>query len=114
MDNTRAQEPSPHHSELEEDTSDIDESETPAPGAYRIKKKRRRMPKGTHDQVTRQLIAFTVLGLLALPFCAVILALICNWIDGDKFTMAVAAISGPQALAAAVIGFYYGKNASDS
>ena len=84
-------------------------SEVPLRGQYRFAKKRRRWPKGTHDQVTRQFLAFAVLGILAALYLISIIALVTGGLDGEKFTMAIAAISGPQALAAAVIGFYYGK-----
>ncbi|POH64708.1 hypothetical protein C3B59_09735 [Cryobacterium zongtaii] len=98
------------HDEFDENISEL---ATPAAGPYKFKKKRGKWPKGTHDQVTRQFLAFAVLGILTVLYFMVMFALVCGWIDGEKFTMAVAAISGPQALAAAVIGFYYGKNGSN-
>lgn len=84
-------------------------SEVPRRGAYVFVKRRRRWPKGTHDQVTRQFLAFAVLGVLAALYLISMIALVSGGLNGETFTMAIAAISGPQALAAAVIGFYYGK-----
>jgi hypothetical protein len=110
----------PEHPTPEDESEPIEEdvvpgtvpwfiSEVPLRGQYSFVKKRRRWPKGTHDQVTRQFLAFAVLGILAALYLISIIALVVGGLDKETFTMAIAAISGPQALAAAVIGFYYGK-----
>jgi hypothetical protein len=85
-----------------------DENEVPHAGLAPWRS-RRRWPLGTHDQVTRQLVAFSILGLLSVLYLVSLGAFIHGDIDQEGFVTAVAAISGPQTLAAAVIGFYYGK-----
>ncbi|MFF9565680.1 hypothetical protein ACF1AJ_20195 [Leifsonia sp. NPDC014704] len=42
-------------------------------------------------------------------YAAVLAALILHWVDRDDLTAMVAAISPFQALAAAVVGFYFAK-----
>lgn len=66
-------------------------------------------PTATHDQSTRKGIAFTILALIALLYVAAVVAMIGGWVDQDEFALLITGLSGPQALAAAVIGFYYGK-----
>lgn len=69
----------------------------------------RKVP-GTHDQETRKQIALIILWLIAILYAAIISCFLANWIDMEKLTAAIAAMSGIQALAAAAIGFYYGSN----
>lgn len=66
-------------------------------------------PEATHDQSTRKGIAFTILVLIALLYVAAVVAMIVGWVDQEEFALLITGLSGPQALAAAVIGFYYGK-----
>lgn len=93
-------------------TVDLTEDVEPeGPGLVPV---RNRRPQGTHDQVTRQYIAFAILGIIALLYLGSLAAFIFGALNGEGFTMAIAAISGPQALCAAVIGFYYGKKGAES
>ncbi len=69
----------------------------------------RRVP-GTHDQETRKQIALIILTLISVLYAAIIVCFLLDWIDTQKLTAAIAAMSGIQALAAAAIGFYYGSN----
>jgi len=85
----------------------INENEIPDEGLAPPRK--RRWPKGTHDQVTRQFVAFFILGLLSVLYLLSLGAFIFGAISQEGFVTSIAAISGPQTLAAAVIGFYYGK-----
>jgi small-conductance mechanosensitive channel len=85
----------------------INENEIPDEGLAPPRK--RRWPQGTHDQVTRQFVAFFILGLLSVLYLVSLGAFIFGGINQEGFVTAIAAISGPQTLAAAVIGFYYGK-----
>jgi hypothetical protein len=64
---------------------------------------------GTHDQETRKQLALIILTLIAVFYAAILWCFLANWIDTAKFTGAIAAMSGIQALAAAAIGFYYGS-----
>lgn len=68
----------------------------------------RKVP-GTHDQETRKQLALIILTLIAVFYAASLLYFLAGWIDTNKFTAAIAAMSGVQALAAAAIGFYYGS-----
>jgi hypothetical protein len=69
----------------------------------------KRVP-GTHDQETRKQIALIILTLIAVLYAAIVFWFLAGWIDMEKLTAAIAAMSGIQALAAAAIGFYYGSN----
>lgn len=64
---------------------------------------------GTHDQETRKQLALYILTLIAVFYAAILWFFLADWIDTAKFTAAIAAMSGIQALAAAAIGFYYGS-----
>jgi hypothetical protein len=68
----------------------------------------RKVP-GTHDQETRKQLALIILTLIAVFYAASLWCFLAGWIDTAKFTAAIAAMSGIQALAAAAIGFYYGS-----
>ena len=68
-----------------------------------------RSPTGTHDQITRRHIAYAVLASMILLDLAVFGFFLTGKIDTEKLTAAIAALAGPQALAAAVVGFYYGS-----
>lgn len=63
----------------------------------------------THDQITRRGLALVVLIPTVVFYAFVLLALVCHWVDRDDLTALVAAISPFQALAAAVVGFYFAK-----
>lgn len=63
----------------------------------------------THDQTTRKHLAYTVLGLIALLYGAAAAGLIFGALDQNGFALLITGLSGPQALGATVIGFYYGK-----
>jgi hypothetical protein len=65
---------------------------------------------GTHDQETRRNLALGIFVGLALLYAATFAAYLCGWLDTNHFTAAIAGISGPQAIAAAVAGFYYGTS----
>lgn len=64
-------------------------------------------PKATHDQVTRRWLAIIILGLVGLINVGIFASFLLGGIGDDQLTKAVAALSGPQALAAAAAGFYY-------
>jgi uncharacterized membrane protein len=64
---------------------------------------------GTHDQETRKKIALIILTMVGVFYAAILWTFLAGWIETDKFTAAIAGVSGIQALAAAAIGFYYGS-----
>ena len=64
-------------------------------------------PKATHDQVTRRWLAILILGVVGLINIAIFASFLLGRINDDQLTKAVAALSGPQSLAAAAAGFYY-------
>lgn len=68
----------------------------------------RKVP-GTHDQETRKQLALIIVTLIAVFYAASLWCFLAGWIDTNKFTAAIAAMSGVQALAAAAVGFYYGS-----
>ena len=75
------------------------------PAHFQTKKPKR--PKATHDQVTRRWLAILILGVVGLINIAIFASFLLGGISDDQLTKAVAALSGPQALAAAAAGFYY-------
>lgn len=64
-------------------------------------------PKATHDQVTRRWLAVLILGVVGILHLGVFASFLFGQIDGDGLTKAIAALAGPQSLAAAAVGFYY-------
>lgn len=78
------------------------------PGRPREEVLKYKKPPGTHDQRTRKLLAITIVGVVAAFYGYAFVALVFNWIDNDRFSILIAAISGPATLAGAVVGFYYG------
>jgi hypothetical protein len=75
------------------------------PKQFPTKKPKR--PKATHDQVTRRWLAILILGIVGLINIGIFTSFLLGGITDDQLTKAVAALSGPQALAAAAAGFYY-------
>lgn len=69
--------------------------------------KKPKSPKATHDQQTRRWLAILILGLVGLINVGIFTSFLLGGITDDQLTKAVAALSGPQALAAAAAGFYY-------
>lgn len=68
----------------------------------------RKVP-GTHDQETRKTVALIILVLISVLYGCLIFAFVIGAITSDELTFGIAAMSGPQALAAAAIGFYFGS-----
>lgn len=64
-------------------------------------------PKATHDQVTRRWLAVLILGVVGVIHLGVFTSFLLGQIDGEGLTRAIAALAGPQSLAAAAVGFYY-------
>lgn len=66
--------------------------------------------KDEHDAITRRRLAYWVLTIVSVLYGAAILGMICHWIDMDELGR-IALVLGPiQALAAAVLGFYFGRD----
>jgi hypothetical protein len=99
-------------------SSDITEDEDPSdndiidlssvPGSGPVVTSR----KTPHQEVTRRYLGFTVVVAMLVLEGYCVTALICGWIDRDTFTTIQTGLSGPAALAAAVIGFFYGRHGS--
>lgn len=66
--------------------------------------------KDEHDAITRRRLAYWVLGIVSVLYGAAVLGMICHWITMDELGR-IALVLGPiQALAAAVLGFYFGRD----
>lgn len=66
--------------------------------------------KDEHDAITRRWLAFWVLGIVSVLYGAAVVGMLCHWIDVEELGR-VALVLGPiQALAAAVLGFYFGRD----
>lgn len=71
-----------------------------------------RFEKEAHDAGTRRALAFGVIGLVALLYGAAVVGILAGWISAGELGK-VALVLGPiQALAAAVLGFYFGQEQS--
>lgn len=77
------------------------------PGSGPVFKRKRKKPH--YDQITRRWFALVVLIPTAVYYGGILAALIFGKVNRDDLTAMVAAISPFQALAAAVIGFYFAK-----
>ena len=66
--------------------------------------------KDEHDAITRRWLAFWVLGIVSALYGAAVVGMLCHWINIEELGR-VALVLGPiQALAAAVLGFYFGRD----
>ena len=82
----------------------IDESGTPAGGLFPITQR-----KPPSDESVRAAIAYSILAGLGLLYGGLFWAFLVNGLPLESFTAAAAALSAPQSLAAAAVGFYYAK-----
>jgi len=87
----------------------FDEANRVFPEKSQVAKFKKSKDLGTHDQRTRRRLAYSVVALIAVLYIGSFAAFIWGGFDKESFTSLVASISGPQALAAAVIGFYYAR-----
>ena len=71
--------------------------------------KQTNVPEPTHADKTRKTLALLILIALLCVYLAVFSMFLFGGLANEKFTAAIAGISGLQALAAAAVGFYYGK-----
>lgn len=85
--------------------------ENDIPQSKPVFKQKRKKPH--YDQITRRGIALVVLVPTAIFYAAALAALIFHWANRDDLTAMVAAVSPFQALAAAVVGFYFAKKDED-
>jgi hypothetical protein len=68
--------------------------------------------KDQHDATTRRWLAFLVLGVVTVLYGAAVAGVLFDWITAEELGE-VALVLGPtQALAAAVLGFYFGQEQS--
>jgi len=79
--------------------------------AFRLTKARD-YNKDEHDAVTRRVIAFWVLAIVSVLYFLAVVGMLCHWINVEELGR-IALVLGPiQALAAAVLGFYFGRQHS--
>jgi len=97
-------------SEFEEDT---DPSRIPLAGAYSIGR-RRPAPKWRHTADTQRAMAISIVGVTLLLYGYLTVAAVFHWIDTDQFTQLFAALAPLQALAAATVGFFFGRQKGKS
>jgi hypothetical protein len=69
---------------------------------------RRPRRRSTHES-TRRTLAYVIIGESVSMYAILLTALLINRFDASSFGEIVAALAGPQALAAAVAGFYFAK-----
>ena len=66
--------------------------------------------KEAHDATTRRRLAYWVLTIVSVLYFMAVLGMICHWINVEELGR-IALVLGPiQALAAAVLGFYFGRD----
>jgi hypothetical protein len=84
---------------------ELEESISPGgPGLYAVSAR----DPHNHDKV-RARIAYSILAGLGILYGALFVGLLWFDLPLDRFTAAAAALSAPQSLAAAAVGFYYAK-----
>lgn len=91
-------------SEFEEDS---DPTHVPQFGAYPVKFVQK--PRWRHTADTRRIMAYAIVGVTLVLYGYLTVAVVYDWIDADKFTQLLAALAPLQALAAATIGFFFGR-----
>lgn len=87
-----------------EGPDEIEETGAPAGGLYTIGE---RQPPS--DGSVRARIAYSILGGLGILYGLLFWAFLFAGLPLQSFTAAAAALSAPQSLAAAAVGFYYAK-----
>lgn len=102
IDNTT--QPTPAASEFEEDG---DPSVGVHVGAYAISSVKK--PRWRHTADTRRLMAYAIVGVTLLLYAYLTVAAVYGWIQTGQFTQVLAALAPLQALAAATIGFFFGR-----
>lgn len=90
--------------EFEEDS---DPTQVPQVGAYPVKFVKK--PRWRHTADTRRFMAYGIVGVTLILYGYLTVAVVCDWIDADQFTQLLAALAPLQALAAATIGFFFGR-----
>jgi hypothetical protein len=97
--------------DLAPDSVDHDYIRVSPERAFRLSRPRE-YNKDHHDAVTRRIIAFWVLTIVSVLYLLAVVGMICHWINVEELGR-IALVLGPiQALAAAVLGFYFGRQHS--
>ena len=76
-------------------------------GPYEIRSEKK--PRWRHTADTRRFMAYGIVGATLFLYGYLTVAVVCSWIDADQFTNLLAALAPLQALAAATIGFFFGR-----
>ncbi|MGC0371312.1 hypothetical protein [Microbacterium sp. SLBN-111] len=92
-------------SEFEEDAKP---QFNPAPSAWRIRS-RRVPPHWLHIADTQRLLGLIIVVSTLLLYGYLVVAVVVKWIDDESFVRTVAALAPLQALAAATVGFFFGR-----
>lgn len=86
---------------------DADPTLVPSFGAYEIRS--RKKPRWRHTADTRRFMAYGIVGVTLFLYAYLTIAAVHDWIESDQFTQLLAALAPLQALAAATIGFFFGR-----
>lgn len=62
-----------------------------------------------HEADTRRSLAWGIVGSTVVLYAYLVYAVVVGWIDQERFTAIVAALSPLQSLAAATVGFFFAK-----
>jgi hypothetical protein len=68
--------------------------------------------KDQHDAFTRRALAFGVIGLVGVLYGCAVLGVLAGWITAGELGKVALVLAPIQALAAAVLGFYFGQEQS--
>lgn len=66
-----------------------------------------------HTADTRRFLGWAIVGMTLALYALLVCSVIVNWISVDQFVKLLAALSPLQALAAATVGFFFGRQSGD-
>lgn len=90
--------------------SEFEESDNPAivPQTTAVFKKGEKK-RWQHEADTRRSLAWGIVGSTVVLYAYLVYSVVVGWIDQERFTAIVAALSPLQSLAAATVGFFFAK-----
>jgi len=66
-----------------------------------------------HTADTRRFLGWAIVGVTLAIYAALVLGVVANWIKVDQLVKILAALAPLQSLAAATVGFFFGRQSGD-
>lgn len=91
--------------------SEFDEASDPSKNPATPKKyiDSKKVSQWRHFADTQRVLAVAIIAATLVLYGILVTAVICKWVDKDTFVALIAALAPLQALAAATVGFFFGK-----